>query len=70
MADTAAKAANPLLGVFDAARVAAATENPSDGPDSIVDNAKQFGASFFKDSLGTKVMTSEPVNSVMAPLNW
>lgn len=70
MADTAAKAANPLLGVFDAARVAAATENPADGPDSMLDNAKQFGASFFKDNIGTKVMTSEPVNSVMAPLNW
>ncbi|KRF22917.1 hypothetical protein [Phycicoccus sp. Soil802] len=77
MAEAAAKAGNPLLGVFDAARVAAQTENPEDGPDSFKQNATQLGAAFFKSSAphlaaqgGLGVVNSDPAQKLLAPVVW
>jgi hypothetical protein len=61
-----------FAGVFDAAKVAASTEDPKAGPDSAIENAKQFGAAFFKDAAagaGT-VLNSDPVRPVMSALAW
>ena len=67
------KATSPLLGVWDAARVASAHEDPNDGPDGVADNAKQFGASFFRNSptpLLAQGLTSKPVQNAVAPIAW
>lgn len=77
VAERAAKAGNPLLGVFDAGRVAARTENPQDGPDSLKDNANQFASEFLKNA-GQKValdaakagLGSAPVQKALAPVVW
>jgi hypothetical protein len=74
-----AKVTSGITGIYDAARTAVQTQDPSKGPDGLLEDAKQFGEAFFKNQeqpamlaakVGGAVLNSQPAQDVLAPINW